>query len=366
MIKKFAVSRDDNVYQAWPDLALTRSGVLVCVFAECTHHGDRSYTRIMFARSEDRGRNWSDKQALSEPLHKRVQGDLHWNCPRITALADGRLVVVVDQIGGEREGNSPSARQINQLFFSEDDGCSWQGPVRTPAVGIVPDRLIELRHGPHCGRWLLSAHRFELLEPKEENGSATERWSQRLWYSDDKGQTWQGPVTIAQSDSLRVCEGSILELATGELVCFMRENSFTGIDCQKAISRDQGLSWEGLYVMPMPACHRPVAGLLQSGNVLIGHRYLPGGKGGWGAWTQNLFMTLTDVDGALATERSEVMTRVLPLDHDRSRHADTGYCGWVQFADGEIYCVNYLLDDAPKAQIRGYSLREEDIWLPEG
>jgi sialidase-1 len=35
----------------------------------------------------------------------------------------------------------------------------------------------------------------------------------------------------------------------------------------------------------------------------------------------------------------------------------------VQFPDGEIYVVNYIVDDAPKGQIRGYSLRKEDFLL---
>ncbi len=47
MIQKFTVSRDDSIYEAWPDVALTRSGKLLCVFAECKHHRDRSYTRIV-------------------------------------------------------------------------------------------------------------------------------------------------------------------------------------------------------------------------------------------------------------------------------------------------------------------------------
>ncbi len=37
--------------------------------------------------------------------------------------------------------------------------------------------------------------------------------------------------------------------------------------------------------------------------------------------------------------------------------------GWVQFEDGEIYVVNYILDDAPKAQIRGYALQVQDFLL---
>ncbi len=46
MIQKFTISRDDTIYEAWPDVVLSPSGKLLCVFAECTHHHDRSYTRI--------------------------------------------------------------------------------------------------------------------------------------------------------------------------------------------------------------------------------------------------------------------------------------------------------------------------------
>ena len=49
----------------------------------------------------------------------------------------------------------------------------------------------------------------------------------------------------------------------------------------------------------------------------------------------------------------------MPLDYDRSHFADTGYTGWVAFPDGEIYMVNYIVDDAPKAQIRGYSFKTD-------
>ena len=46
-LERFIVSRDDDIYEAFPDVSLTPSGRLVCVFAECTHHRDRGYTRVM-------------------------------------------------------------------------------------------------------------------------------------------------------------------------------------------------------------------------------------------------------------------------------------------------------------------------------
>ena len=32
MLQKFTVSRDDGIYEAWPDLVLTVGGRLICVF----------------------------------------------------------------------------------------------------------------------------------------------------------------------------------------------------------------------------------------------------------------------------------------------------------------------------------------------
>ena len=131
--------------------------------------------------------------------------------------------------------------------------------------------------------------------------------------------------------------------------------------CQKALSRDGGLTWSEPIAFPLPACHRPSAGLLANGQVLVTHRYMQGGRGWTGWWTQNTFAGLTDVESVLAETRAGAHTRILPLDFDRSPVSDTGYTGWVQFADGEIYVVNYIVDDAPKGQIRGYALTMDDF-----
>ncbi len=373
MIEKFIVCRDDGVYEAFPDVALTKSGKLVCVFLECTHHADRGYTRVMLATSDDRGRTWSAQWPLTEALRGDPKKDAWWNCPRVSTLSDGRLAAVCDRPRGRDEGNA-GGEQSNHLWLSADEGESWDGPRETPLKGIVPDQLIELKAGPHAGRWILSAH-----VKRESEGKTL--WSVRCWLSDDQGASWEGPKTIAAEPGLELCEGSIVELpvfggeaatpwrspvgagSNGELVCFMRENSGRGLDAFKSISTDGGVTWEGPFEMPIPACHRPVAGMLRSGKIMITHRFMQGGRGWVGWWTQNLFAALTDVESCLARERKEAHTRIMPLDFDRSPESDTGYSGWVQFPDGEIYVVNYILDDAPKAHIRGYSFREEDFVL---
>lgn len=348
MIARHIISRDDRYYHAFPDVALTRSGRLVCVISECMHHGDRSYTRIALRDSEDRGRTWSPKRYLTEA----TRGLPYWNCPRITALRDGRLVAVVDSLG-TKERASDHDRLRNVLWFSEDEGRTWVGPVATPALGIVPDRIVELS----SGRWTLSCH---VADP------VTGCLVQRLWYSDDRGLTWLGPVMVAQKAGLNLCEASLLEVEPGVLVAFLRENSFQGWDGYKTISRDYGLTWGEPIALPLPACHRPVAGFLADGRIMITHRFMQGGKGWVGSWTQNVFAAVTDKESVLAPTRDGASMRILPLDYDRSPRSDLGYTGWVQFADGELYIVNYIVDDWPRGQIRGYSLRPEAFTLPAG
>ena len=341
MIERFIVSRDDDIYEAFPDLALTPSGKLVCVFAECKHHSDRSYTRMVFTTSTDRGRTWSPKR----PLTEATRGETFYDCPRITQLRDGRLAALVDLHA--RHGDPEGARTF--LRFSNDEGETWSDPVLTGARGVVPDKLLELE----SGRWLIACHHHD-----ENLGNLV----QRLWYSDDQGGSWTGPVTVGKQKGLNLCEASILPVRD-RLVAFMRENSKQGWDCQKTISTDDGETWSAPVAFPLPGCHRPVAGHLADGHILITHRFMQGGKGWLGYWTQNFFAALTDDDSALAETRNEAWTRILPVDYDRSAESDLGYSGWVQFPDGEIYIVTYVVVDAPNGHIRGYALGTSDFLL---
>ena len=96
---------------------------------------------------------------------------------------------------------------------------------------------------------------------------------------------------------------------------------------------------------------------------MITHRFCHGGKGWTGWWTQNFFAATTDTESCLAGDYMDAHARIMPLDFDRSPESDCGYSGWVQFDDGEIYVVSYIMDDAPKGHIRGYAFRESDLLL---
>ena len=228
------------------------------------------------------------------------------------------------------------------------EGEKWSEPVILPFNGIVPDKLLQLK----TGRLIISNH------SKNENNY---RLEQHLWYSDDGGKTWSDRVTVGADDRYNLCEVSILECEDNTLVAFLRENSFKGYDIMKTISYDNGETWQEVCKTPMACGHRPTAGFLNDGNVLVTYRYIPSDCRSM----QNIFASLLCKEDLTKTERNEQKIRTMPIDYDRNQEPDSGYTGWTQFEDGEIYVVNYIKDDADKAQIRGYSFYPEDIILPE-
>lgn len=338
-IQKFTVSRDDTIFEAWPDMIQTKGGKLICVFSECTAHSDRDNSRLVICESLDRGRTWSEKKPLTE---KGTKTDF-FNNARISKLRDGSLAIICDRIKGDENSSSEL-----YLWYSDEEGENWQEPIRLPFCGIVPDKLLQLK----CGRLIIAAH-FKNAE--------SSKLEQYLWYSDDNGQSWSDRVTVAAHPDYNLCEASILECENNTLIAFLRENSFKGYDIMKAISHDNGETWQGVYNTPICGGHRPTAGFLKDGRVLITHRYIPSG----GNNMQNVCAALMYGEDLQLTDRGAQRIRIMPLDYDRNPVPDLGYTGWTQFGDGEIYVVNYIKDDSEKAYIRGYSFYPGDMVLGE-
>lgn len=350
----YTVSNDRSIYEAWPDVALCDSGRLVCCFSECTTHGNRDLARITLVTSDDRGRTWSGKRYLSD----RGKKDAYYNCARISKLRDGTLTLVCDFIIGSENGRNVAV----YLWTSSDEGESWEGPILTPAVGIVPEHITELE----SGRLLLAAHTPDLT---------TGKLTQYLWYTDDRGATWSERVTVGSDLRYNLCEASLLPLGGNELVCFMRENSGMGYDCLKSFSHDGGATWDGVYNTPMPGAHRPTSGFIHSTNplldgcILVTYRYMQGGgvcrlKDGstrsFGS-TQSVHGAIMRPESVKATERFRQNARIFQIAYDRAPTPDLGYTGWVQFDDGEIYLVNYIRDLEDKAWIQGISFTPEEL-----
>ena len=342
--RKHLVSREAGIYKGWPDLLLTGSGRLLCVFTECAHHKNRGWTQLVAVDSADGGEHWSEKRVIASA--RTADDGFYWNCARLSRLPGGEIALVADRGWGDFARESRIRSEIC-LFRSADDGRTWSSPEPLPLEGLVPDRLTVL----DTGRRLIAAHR-------ETDG----KLAVFLRYSDDDGKTWSPEITLARDPRFNLCEAALLPLGGGRIVAFMRENSLAGRDCKKAISRDNGRSWSEVVDFPLCGCHRPTVGSFGDGTIFLTYRFCQGGKPGWGRNAQNLFAAVFDADSALGASREESWARIIPVDHDRALNSDLGYSGWALLPDDTIYIVSYIVDDAVDCgQIRGYSIPRREL-----
>lgn len=342
-IRKITISDTPDVYECFPCLTRTASGKLITIYRESDSHVAAEYSHLILRESLDNGETWSDRRVLAESF--RRDGVLpKWNCPRIGQLADGRLWALCDNfLIPPGEASTPTSRV--HFWWSNDDGGTWDGPHETPVFGIVPDKLVVTRDGT----WLVAAHH------KPADGQYL---IQLVFRSTDQGRSW-APITVCDWPGLNVCEASIVQLPDdGTLVCYMRENSGLGLPGPKCLSFDDGVTWNGPHDTDMIGCHRPVAGLLPSGNLMITHRHTTRGKIGS---AKNFFAFLESPDSARQTDPTLQGGIILPLDHDRQNPPDQGYSGWVSLPTGDLFVVNYIRDTGPMAHIRGYFFTEQDF-----
>jgi hypothetical protein len=319
------IAEREAAYQAFPDVVLTPSGRLLVTFRESDEHS-ATWTRIMLTASSDAGATWS----LPAEHHRLSQQEdgWTWNCPRLSLLSDGRIALICDRRDKPRDR---SCTWVNVIWWSSDDGRTWSEPQDTGCVGYVPDRVVELDDGT-------------LVLGLQHWDANAERLIQRVFRSEDGGASWQGPVVIAAHRDYHLCEGSIAQLPSGDLLCFMRENSGKRYPTFASRSRDRGHTWSSITPTDMIG-HRPAAGMMLDGRILVTFRDV-GGSHSFCAW-------LGDETGH---------GRILRIEDDTSgRHADYGYSGWVLLPDGRVFVAYYLRGDAPNPRIRGCYLTERDF-----
>jgi sialidase-1 len=341
-MKKITVSRRDSEYECFPDIVRLSDGRMLCVYRESQGHVPRDYTRIVIRESLDQGSSWGSRKVLAETRGSATRVP-SWNCPRISELRDGRVVVACDSLLWPEDA-SVGRRSEVCLWWSEDGG-SWTGPMTTAVRGIVPGKMGEVD-----GELIIGTH-----DRSGEGGSTREL----LWRSDD-GKRWRGPVVVADHPKLSLCEGSYLWRG-GVLACFLRENSGIGLPGFKVLSNDGGATWGHPIQTPLPGCHRPVAGFWGR-DVLVTYRCYVGR----GTKATMLMGSLLEASAVFERDPERQPGRIFQIDYDRSERPDTGYSGWCILDDGGIFVVNYVVDDAPMAQIRGYAISTSDIVLKEG
>ena len=346
------VSREDSVYKAVPDLAMCDDGSLVCIYRESLFHLFHPFSRIALQTSRDGGLNWGPKFIVDECPDYEKDGGL--NNPRILHLGEGRLILICDWIPPFEPENSPNTEIL--IWRSENRGETWSTREKTGIKGHICPCLFKTS----TGTVIIGGDNNCLPVPGQV-------WTVNAFLSFDDGQTWEAPSPVASSDALWVNEGTFAELDDGSLICFMREDR-ERICGYKALSKDGGRTWEGPYRTELLVCiGRPHAGRLRSGEIAVTY--------GLGTSPRQLVLhaenqaSAADPESALNVRKShlEPKFRRFFIDHDRSIHPDGAYSSWVQLPSGDLFVVQYLVDDAPMAHIRSYLITRSD-WLlcPEG
>ena len=361
-MEKLIVSRDDTVYECFPDIAQTPDGTLVCTYRESAAHIPWSFSRIVVRRSEDLGRTWLPKRILIEKQSENAEGRL--NCPRITACADGSLLLVVDLMSHAKHELMEDPGEI-LLFRSEDSGRTWRGP---EATGITDGTVPAIKQLSN-GHLLLGVTRGRMPEGMSwEDGLSAATQEQTAYLSADGGSSWQGPYAVPDPLSLHLNEGDFAELDDGTIVCYMREDR-ERLSGWKSVSTDGGRTWSAAFRSEIRSClGRPSVGRLRSGEIAVTYRFLCGVCTSLALYVETPEEAIRGArTDAVRRETAYCQARFAFLANDRSLHPDCGYSGWVQLPGGALYVVDYVNDDAPRAQIRGYVVQRDDWFLfPEG
>ena len=347
-IQQFTVARNDEVHESFADLAIAPNDDLVVTYQESDSHGGGPVSTILTRVSKDQGVTWSERIVVAQLTNRREDGWL--NCSRIVRLQDRSLLLAVDCI----PQNPPSGahhfwtdnRAVVWLFRSGDNGRTWIGPQKTSVRGGIVPSIAQLRDGA----LMIGITRFD-----EENDW---RQYQVAYRSLDKGMSWTGPVVVAKHPKRQPNEGDFVQLDTGEVVCYMRDDEPGVQNGLKAISGDGGRTWSPLYGSgPWRYSGRPDVGLLSTGEVVLTTRVgapQPGHYLGAYMEPQSAALEPTPLAGVVCGE-----ARWTLIDNDTNpTRPDWGYSGWVELPDGSIYVVQYITSDAPahKPFIRGYRI----------
>ncbi len=268
--KVFDVWRSPGRFTKNPDIIRLESGRLLLVYSDTESHWGESKQILTILYSDDDGNTWAKLSEVASA--DRSRGDERLVTPRISLLSDGRIAVICDHddFSHFHEDQPPG----NWIWWSFDEGTTWDGPHKPDIGGFEPDRITELPDG----RLAVSAH-IMLRESQE--------FAVIMTSSADGGQSWGNRVIVAHDGYHQFCEGAIIVLdGGGELACVMRENHSAGIPCFVAFSQDNGETWSDPQMCPF-ALHRPYVKQLDDGRCMATGRHVNGGLGCY-AWIGDL------------------------------------------------------------------------------
>ena len=274
------VARKEGQYLAFPDIASTRTGRLICVWRESDCHV-ATESRLMLKISDDRGATWSAE---------RVLNPFCGHMPRITVLASGEILILDD-------GAPPAQEQEGgfwpSIYRSQDDGETFTAQPLSYGFGSCipacpsfgPDRILPLAQDD----WLCMSQ----IRLGTVRRSAWHTFANMVYRSTDQGKTWWADTPACAETDLLLCESGLTLLPDGRILALYRTNSERFEPVYWQISEDRGRTWTAVKATPLVG-HRPNVGLTGDGRLLVTYRNVSPDRGTC-AWMGTLeALTQTD------------------------------------------------------------------------
>ena len=287
-------------------------GSLMAVWTQSHHEGHGDH-RIVFSRSDDEGKTWTDPLRLAGPAAKDEGYQASWGFPMVSA--SGRIYVLWNQHQGLVDFHHQFTGTMDGRY-SDDAGKTWSAPQTVPMprgpydhpdptyqgnwiVWQKPERLSR-------GKYLVGYTRW--LSPEVRRPLAHDETGKTIWWStdsliefmrfdnlDDDPETADLHVTYTAwgDQALRVPfyldplntvaqEPSLVKLPDDRLFCTMR--TMTGY-IWYSVSSDAGDTWcnprpllrrDHGTVIEEPICCCPIYQLSDGRYVLLHHLRLEG------------------------------------------------------------------------------------------
>lgn len=252
-------------YQAFPDACRLDNGDIVAVFYAGYHHVSFPTAdcpkggRLCIVRSSDEGRTWTEPVAFYDDGNDNRD-------PHIAQMSDGSLICSFFSLlpGPVDENGYPTGVVVStgiQLTRSFDGGYTWEEDV----LPIIPQ----------CKAWFASAPVRELSDGtyilgvyhESEDGTYA-----GVIRSTDKGQTWSEPIPIGKGAGINLpAETDVIELKDGTLYAALRGDENFRTNMHSSVSGDKGLTWSPVKDLGFMA-HCPHLNRLSSGEILLTFR----------------------------------------------------------------------------------------------
>ena len=219
---------------------------------------------VKVTRSRDGGATWSEPLVVAgPPSYEGVTCHLG-----LTQLSDGTILLPFSASPSSTGGSS--APRSTWIIRSEDNGQTWEKPVRVHPDGMAPDS--GLRDSCAYGK-IRELSDGKLLLPAFTNVTADGQSVTGYFSSPDLGKTWDRFVPVAKELGN---ETDYIRLPGGKLLAVMRPWSHEGHGTAPLYwcYSEDGERWS----QPRPAWnmfgHSPSLFLTKKGHLLCGYRYV--------------------------------------------------------------------------------------------